>query len=126
MTADDTTADETAADGSCTNKPSRTPADSPAASPRRRLPIESGDPTVPAFGCIVYFVSEAGVFRGRVANLAGIEVQASSQREMLGQIVAQFKSAVAASLAEGETPNWIDPPDEKRPGETKLFLPVHL
>ena len=90
------------------------------------LPVESAAPTPPAFGCIVYFACDGGVFRGRVANLAEIEVSASSQREMLGQIVARFKSSVAASLDKGETPAWIVPPAEKRPGETKLFLPVHL
>ena len=90
------------------------------------LPIESGEPTVPAFGCIVYFSNDGSHFRGRVANLAGIEATASNQRELLGQIVAQFKSAVSKSLAEGESPGWIDPPTEKREDEKKLFLPVHL
>ncbi|MDV6032924.1 MAG: hypothetical protein F9B45_23130 [Phycisphaera sp. RhM] len=94
--------------------------------PDAGLPVESAAPPPPAFGCIVYFASDGGVFRGRVANLAEIEVSASSQREMLGQIVARFKSSVADSLAKGETPAWIVPPAEKRPGETKLFLPVHL
>ncbi|MCS7470633.1 hypothetical protein NZK35_28615 [Stieleria sp. ICT_E10.1] len=104
------------------------PTDRPSTKPppETGLPVESTAPTAPAFGCIVYFACDDGVFRGRVANLAGIEVSASSQREMLGQIVARFKSSVAGSLAEGETPAWIVPPSEKRPGETKLFLPVHL
>lgn len=90
------------------------------------MPIESAEPTVPAFGCIVYFSSDGNRFRGRVANLAGIEATASNQRDLLGQIVAQFKSAVSDSLAEGGTPKWIDPPAEKRDDEKKLFLPVHL
>ncbi|QDV40489.1 hypothetical protein Enr13x_02950 [Stieleria neptunia] len=94
--------------------------------PQPGLPIESEPSAPPAFGCIVYFAREGGTFCGRVANLGGIEVSASSQREMLGQIVARFKSAVADSLANGETPAWIVPPAEKRPAETKLFLPVHL
>lgn len=94
--------------------------------PNTGLPVESAAPTPPAFGCIVYFACDNGVFRGRVANLAEIEVSASSQREMLGQIVARFKSSVSGSLDKGETPAWIVPPADKRPGETKLFLPVHL
>jgi len=93
---------------------------------KQKLPIESDEPPVPAFGCVVYFSSEAGVLHGRVANLAGIQATAPTQRELLGQIVAQFKSAVSKRLSEGETPDWVDPPLEKREGEQKLFLPVHL
>ncbi|WP_286178065.1 hypothetical protein [Stieleria mannarensis] len=93
---------------------------------RPGLPIGTDPASVPAFGCIVYFAREGDVFRGRVANLAGIEVTAASQRELLGQIVAQFKSAVSDCLGRGETPAWIDPPAEKQAGESKLFLPVHL
>ena len=93
---------------------------------KRHLPIDSGEAPVPAFGCIVYFCCDRGVYQGRVANLAGIQVQASSQREMLGQIVTQFKGAVAACLAQGRVPDWIDPPEPKRDDESKLFLPVHL
>lgn len=92
----------------------------------RGLPIESGEPTVPAFGCIVYLSHQGDVIRGRVANLEGIQATASNQRELLGQIVAQFKSAVTSGMADGGTPNWIDPPAEKREDEKKVFLPVHL
>ncbi|WP_233903172.1 hypothetical protein [Stieleria maiorica] len=105
-----------------TPRPS-TPSDPPA---RPGLPIGIDPANVPAFGCIVYFAREGDVFRGRVANLAGIEVTAASQREMLGQIVARFKSAVSDSLGKDETPAWIDPPAAKQAGESKLFLPVHL
>ena len=94
--------------------------------PKGELPIESGQEVVPAFGCIVYFSTDTGGVKGRVANLAGIEITASNQREMLGQIVARFKSAVSTSLASGEQPDWIDPPSQKLEHETKLFLPVHL
>lgn len=90
------------------------------------LPIESAEPPVPSFGCIVYFSSDGGVFRGRVANLSGIEVAAANQRELLGQIVARFKSEVGKCIAEGREPDWVDPPAEKNEGEQKLFLPVHL
>ena len=98
----------------------------PGTPPAGELPIESGEPPVPAFGCVVYFSRDGNQFRGRAANLQGIEATASNQREMLGQIVAQFKSAVSQCLAEGGSPEWIDPPMEKREEETKLFLPIHL
>lgn len=95
-------------------------------SPTPALPLESGQPPVPTFGCIVYFTAESGQFHGRVANLAKIEATALSQRELLGQIVKKFKAEVSAAFAEGRTPDWIDPPAKKLEGETKLFLPVHL
>ena len=75
---------------------------------------------------MVYFANQGGEFHGRVANLEGIQVTASDQRQMLVQIVAQFKTAVRESLNRGETPDWIDPPKEKAADEKKLFLPVHL
>ncbi len=90
------------------------------------MPIESAGPTPAAFGCVVYFTSQGGVFRGRVGNLPGIQVTATDQRSMLGQIVAQFKSSIQQSLERGDTPDWIDPPAKKNDDEKKLFLPVHL
>ncbi|MCO8125372.1 hypothetical protein NHH03_26775 [Stieleria sp. TO1_6] len=92
------------------------------------LPVQGDQPTPPppAFGCIVYLARESGGFRGRVANLAGIEATAPSQRELLGQITSQFKLHVSNSLAAGNQPQWIDPPLAKSNDETKLFLPVHL
>ena len=47
---------------------------------------------VPAFPCIVHLNAEGGVYRGRVANLAGLEAEASSERELLGKIVPLFKT----------------------------------
>ena len=107
-----------------------------ATPPRASLPIqdghsspksaaESGD-SVPSFGCIVYLSTRSGVCHGRVANLEGIEASAADQRRLLGQIVARFKAVVAESLQNGDEPKWIDPPKEKREGESKVFLPVHL
>ena len=95
-------------------------------SPSKKLPIEGDSADVPSFGCVVYVSHQEGVVRARVANLAGIEASGADQRAVLGQIVATFKAAVSSALAEGSTPDWIDPPAAKRDGERKLFLPVHL
>lgn len=108
------------------SNPSESDDQPPETRPAQSLPIESAGPTAEAFGCVVYFASQGGIFRGRVANLAGIEVTATDQRSMLGQIVAQFKSSIRQSLEQGDTPDWIDPPTEKHADEKKLFLPVHL
>ena len=109
--------------------PSKSPRPDRGASPSSadaKLPIQAGKADVPSFGCIVYLRNEDGVCRGRVANLAGIEGTASDQRALLGQIVARFKSVVGEAIAAGDEPPWIDPPEPKRDGESKVFLPVHL
>lgn len=82
---------------------------------------------VPAFGCVVY-VSDAaaGGVRARVANLAGIEAVADSERGALAKIVPAFKARCAEALQRGETIAWIEPPVEMLPGEQRRFVPVHL
>ena len=99
----------------------------PSPSGDAELPIDaSATPPPPAFGCIVYFCVRDGVYRGRVANLAGIQETGSSQRELLGKIVRRFQSEISGSLNAGTDPNWIDPLPAKNEDEQKLFLPVHL
>jgi len=92
----------------------------------KTLPVGSDSAPVPTFGCVVYLRDEAGQVHGRIANLAGIEVVAADQRTVLGQLVGRFKQTVSQAMEEGRTPDWIEPPDEKREGERKVFLPVHL
>ena len=81
---------------------------------------------VPAFPCIVHMAVQDGVYRGRVANLAGIEVVGSSEREMLGKIVPVFKRTVAEIHQRGDSIPWITPVPEPKPTEIKRFIPVHL
>ena len=81
---------------------------------------------VPAFPCIVHLAVQDGVYRGRVANLAGIEVVASSEREMLGKIVPLFKRTVAEIHERGDSIPWITPVPEPKPTEIKRFIPVHM
>ena len=81
---------------------------------------------VPAFPCIVHLAVEDGVYRGRVANLAGIEALGSTEREMLGIIVPIFKRTVAEFHQRGDSIPWITPVPEPKSPEIKRFIPVHL
>jgi len=81
---------------------------------------------VPAFPCIVHLDVQDGIYRGRVANLAGIEAVASSEREMLGKIVPIFKRTVAEIHQRGDSIPWITPVPDPKPTEIKRFIPVHL
>ena len=82
---------------------------------------------VPVFGCTVYISTGAsGGVRARVANLAGIECTAASEREALGAIVAAFKKRIS-ELMQGDAPiPWIEPPVAAEPDEQQRFIPVHL
>ncbi len=82
---------------------------------------------VPSFGCVVYLSTlPEGRKRGRVANLADMELIASTEREVLQRIVPLFKKRVSDCLAAGEPIPWLDPILEIDPEEQKRFLPVHL
>ncbi|MEM9643825.1 MAG: hypothetical protein AAF989_02430 [Planctomycetota bacterium] len=98
----------------------------PTLPPKSPLPIQ-GKPDTPAFGCLVYVCkNETGGVHARVANLAGLEIDAASERDALGKLVPVFRSKVAALLEAGEEIPWLDPPSPKRDDEQKRFLPVHL
>jgi hypothetical protein len=82
---------------------------------------------VPVFSCLV-FVSpiDGGGVRARVANLAGLESTAPSEREALAKIVRAFKQRVG-ELMHSKTPiPWVEPPSPAVPGEQQRFIPVHL
>lgn len=81
---------------------------------------------VPAFGCIVYVAAVAGGVRARVANLAGIEFTADSERGALAKVVPAFKQRVSQLLAQGDPIPWLEPPAPPESGEQRRFVPVHL
>ena len=83
--------------------------------------------SVPVFNCIVY-VSPAtsGGVQAHVANLAGLEVSAASEREALGKLVAAFKARVAELMQQQAEIPWIEPPPPPGPGEQERLIPVHL
>jgi hypothetical protein len=83
---------------------------------------------VPVFSCIVYVspVDGGGGVRARVANLAGLESTAASEREALAKIVRAFKERVGELLHNNSPIPWIEPPCPAVPGEQQRFIPVHL
>jgi hypothetical protein len=88
---------------------------------------DSGSGDVPVFGCIVYVsTNPQGEVRSRVANLAGLECTAASERQALGAIVAAFKERLAELLRSNTPIDWIEPPVEPEANEQKRFIPVHL
>lgn len=96
--------------------------------PSKSLPVDSHSvtPNVPAFTCIVYVSQVDRGVLARVANLAGIEFQAGTERDALAKIVPAFKKLVAETLESGKTVDWIDPPVPIGEGEVERYLPVHL
>ena len=82
---------------------------------------------IPVFNCPVYVgPSPDGGVRARVANLAGLQVDGSNERQALTRIVPAFKQRVSEFMnARSEIP-WIEPPLEPEPAEQTRFIPVHL
>jgi hypothetical protein len=82
---------------------------------------------VPVFNCAVHVAprDSEGMVTARVVNLPGIEGRGRSEREALAQVVAQFKAAVAAKLAAGETVPFVEPLPPAA-GETQRLIAVHL
>ena len=82
---------------------------------------------VPVFNCIVHLrPADDGGVHAWVANLAGFECTAGSERQALMQLAGQFKQHVARLHAEGTPIPWIDPPPEPQAGEQRRWVPVHL
>ncbi|MCC9600840.1 hypothetical protein LOC67_09705 [Stieleria sp. JC731] len=102
------------------------PAQHPEKNSENSLPVESKADPPPSMPCVVYLASVEGQIQGRVVNLPGVTAKASSERDLMRQIVKQFKAQVAEIYAQGREPDWVDPLPEKQPGERKVFLPVHL
>jgi hypothetical protein len=92
------------------------------------LPITGdGRPKVPTFACLIYVSScEDGKVAARVANLAGFELTAATERDALLRISKQFKAEVMKKTQAGETIAWIDPPPPPSEHERVRSIPVHL
>ena len=83
--------------------------------------------SVPVFNCVVYVSrGSEGITRARVANLAGIEVSANSERDALAKTVAAFKQKVAELHQQEAAIPWIDPVPPPDEGEVERLIPVHL
>lgn len=82
---------------------------------------------VPVFSCVVYVSKNAaGGVHARVANLAGFESDAASEREALSKLVPAFKQRVAELTASKSDIPWIEPPSTKADNEQVRLIPVHL
>lgn len=94
----------------------------------KSLEITGGQrPVVPTFACLIYVSkSDDGKTNARVANLAGFELTAATERDALLRISKQFKSHVIEKTAAGETIPWIDPPPPPSENENVRSIPVHL
>ncbi len=81
---------------------------------------------VPVFNCIVYVASCPEGVRARVANLAGLECTAASERQALSQLAAAFKGRMAESLKRQEQIALLEPPPPPCADEQTRWIPVHL
>ena len=100
----------------------------PDPQPSANLEI-TGDqrPTVPTFACLIYLSkNDDGKVNARVANLAGFELTAGTERDALLRISKQFKAEVIQKTEAGETIAWIDPPPPPAENEKVRSIPVHL
>jgi len=92
--------------------------------PAQQPPMAPVD--VPTFPCIVYVRTVDGGMVARVANLPGLELSGSSERDLLSKIVPEFKKRVAEWHQRGEPIPWVEPIAAPVEGEVKRFIPVHL
>ncbi len=84
-------------------------------------------PNVPVYTCLVYVhKNDDATVTGRVANLAGIDAKGSSERDVLGKVVREFKSQVFKMHEEGREIPWLVPPQPIKDNEQVRSVPVHL
>lgn len=92
------------------------------------LPVVTPPQPVPVYDCRVYVCGpdSEGQLHGRVANLAGLTASARGERELLTQLVRDFKWQLVERRSRGETVEWIEPIPAPEPGERQRWIPVHL
>ena len=83
---------------------------------------------VPVYNCLALVAParDGTVVRCRCGNLAGLSLEASTEREALQQLVQRFKAIVAEHLDQSTDIPWIDPPEPAADGESVRYLAVHL
>lgn len=81
---------------------------------------------VPVFNCVVYLSHQDGQVHARVANLHGLELVGSDERDALTRTVTAFKEQVRSAMESKTEIDWIDPIPEPTEGEQRRFIPVHL
>ncbi|QGJ71116.1 Hypothetical protein PBC10988_28190 [Planctomycetales bacterium 10988] len=85
-------------------------------------------PAVPVYECRIILSKQPieGVYHARVANVEGLSCQSANPRSAMQTLVGRFKQLMAEHHQEGTPITWIDPPEEPKEGERKVFIPVHL
>ena len=81
---------------------------------------------VPSFICVVYLSTTVDGVLARVANLAGIEITAATERDALAKVVPAFKERVSSALTDEGKVDWIEPPLPIKDDELERLLPIHL
>ncbi|MEY3228071.1 MAG: hypothetical protein RLZZ536_2690 [Planctomycetota bacterium] len=103
----------------------------PVNSPLNQLADSScggGPGSVPVFNCIVILTRDpqTGKIHGKVANLAGISGEATSERDLLFLLTRRFRELLQTCSRENRPIRWLDPPETPGPGEQQRFIPIHL
>jgi hypothetical protein len=96
--------------------------------PSTSLPVVTAAMPVPVYDCRVYVSGPdaEGFLHGRVANLPGISAKARGERDLLTQLVRDFKWQLVERRSQGESVALVDPVPPPEPGERQRWIPVHL
>lgn len=92
------------------------------------LPIaDDGTMPVPVYDChVILSPPDADrVIHARVSTLPEITASGKSERDVLRNLVNQFKAAIVHYRESGGDIPW-QPPAKPQAGETQRWIPVHL
>lgn len=82
---------------------------------------------VPVYNCAVIVSRlDNGKIHGQVANLDGIEVTGSAEREVLQEIIKRFKKEVGKYIEAKQPIPWIESPMKPTKDQVENLIAVHL
>ena len=93
------------------------------------LPVAGdGGMPVPVYDChVILTPADAdGVITAKVSTLPEISASGRIERDVLRQIVEDFKSALIRYREAGQPIPWVKSPAGPGPSETQRWIPVHL
>ena len=93
------------------------------------LPVAGdGGIPVPVYDChVILTAADAdGVITAKVSTLPEITASGRIERDVLRQIVEDFKSALIRYREAGQPIPWVKSPPGPGAGETQRWIPVHL
>lgn len=92
-----------------------------------RVNVITDGESVPVYNCAVIISRlDTGKIHGQVGNLDDIEVSASTEREVLQEIVKQFKRVIGKYIESKQPIPWIEPPRKPVKDQVERLIPVHL